>query len=130
MDIYDRKNKVRREIYNEMLKKEQQKLSIKLYDRVRERMENKSHHHVQKSRALCKAQTVSELTLTPIKRALTKSRFELIFGHSPQMLTTRVVRKLYPRNTEHIHNKLQYDSNAHTSKAMRKRGIEKSNPCM
>ena len=120
MDIYDRNNKVRREIYSEMLRKGQQKPSIRLYDRVRERMENKSHHRVQKSRALCKAQTVSKLTLTLIRRALTESRFELIFGHSPQTLTTWVVRKLYPRNIEHIHNNLRCDSNMRTSNASEK----------
>ena len=114
MDIYDRKNKVRREIYSEMLKKGQQKPSIRLYDRVRERMENKSHHRVQKSRALCKAQTVSKLTLTLIRRALTESILELIFGHCPQTLTTRVVKKLYPRNTEHIGDNLQCDNNVCT----------------
>ena len=82
MDIYDRKNKVRREIYSEMLKKGEQKSSMRLCDRfiMREKVENKFHDHVQKLRAFCKAQTVSELTLTPIRRALIKSIFELIFG--------------------------------------------------
>ena len=34
MDIYNRKNEMRREIYSEMLKKGQQKPSTRLYDRV------------------------------------------------------------------------------------------------
>ena len=53
MDIYDRKNKVRREIYNEMLKKGEQKSSMRLCDRfiMREKVENKFHDHVQKLRA-------------------------------------------------------------------------------
>ena len=119
IDIYDRKNKMRRKIYSKMLKKGQQKSSTTLCDRVivRKRVENKCHDHVQKSRAFCKARIVSELTLTPLRRALTKSIFELIFGHSPQILTTRVVRKLYPRDIEHIRNNLRCDNNALTSNA-------------
>ena len=56
MDIYDRKNKVRREIYSEMLKKGQQKPSTRLCDRdiMRERVENKCHDHVQKPRPFAK----------------------------------------------------------------------------
>ena len=102
-----------------MLKKGQQKLSTRLCDRVivRKRVKNECHNHVQKPRTFCKVRTVSELLLTPIKRALTKSRFKLIFGHSPQMLTTRVVRELYPRDTKHIRNKLRCDSNVRTSNA-------------
>ena len=48
MDIYDRKNKMKKKIYSKMLKKGQQKLSTRLCDRVimRERMENKSNDHV------------------------------------------------------------------------------------
>ena len=64
-----------------------------------------------------KGRTISELALTPLGMTLTKSRFELILGHSLQMLTTRVVRELYPRNSKHIHNKLQCDKNAHSSNA-------------
>ena len=87
---------------------------------MRERMEYKGHHRVQKPKAFCKARTVSELVLTPLGRTLTKSRFELIFGHSPQTLITRVVRKLHPRNTKHIRNKLQYDRKARTSNVSEK----------
>ena len=62
MNIYDGKNKMRREINNKMLKKGQQKSSTRLDDRVivRERMEYKGHHHVQKPQAFFKGQTVSE----------------------------------------------------------------------
>ena len=81
---------------------------------MRERIEYKGHHHVQKLQAFCKARAVSEPALTPLQRMLTKSRHELIFGHSPQMLTRRIVRKLYPRNPKHIHNKLRCDRNRNT----------------
>ena len=52
MNIYDGKNKIRREINSKMLKKEQQKLSMRLGDKVivRERMEYKGYHHVQTQR--------------------------------------------------------------------------------
>ena len=68
-----------------MLKKGKQKSSTRLCDRVivRKRVKNKSHDHVQKLRAFCKAGIVSELTLTPLRRLLTESRHKLIFGHSP-----------------------------------------------
>ena len=45
------------------------------------------------------------------------SRDKLILGHSPQTLTTRIVRKLYPRDPKHIRNKLRCDRNARTSNA-------------
>ena len=119
MDIYDRKNKVRRKIYSKMLKKGQQKSCMRLCDRVivRKTMKNKCHDHVQKLRAFSKGRIVTELTLIPVKRALTESRLELIFGHCPQMLTTRVVKKLYPRNTENIGDNLRCDNNACTLNA-------------
>ena len=119
MNIYNGKNKLRMEINSKMLKKGQQKPSMRLCNGVimRERMEYKRHHHVQKPRAFCKARTVSELAFTPLRWTLTKSRFELIFGHSPYTLTTRVVRELYPRNLKHIRNKLRCDRNARTSNA-------------
>ena len=119
MDIYNRTNKVRRKIYSKMLKKGQQKSSMRFYDRVivRKRVKNKYHDHVQKLRAFSKGRTVSELTLTPIRRALTESRFKLIFGHIPQMLIIRVVRKLYLRNTEYIGDNLRCDNNACFSNA-------------
>ena len=123
MNINNGKNKMRRKINIKMLKKGQQKSSTRLGDRVivRERMEYKGHHHVQKLWAFCKGQTVSELTLTPLRRTFTKSGFELILGHSLQTLTTRIVRKLYLRNPEQIRNKLQCDRNARTSNASKEK---------
>ena len=84
MNIYDGKNKMRREINGKMLKKGQKKSSTRLGDKVimRERMEYKGHHHVQKPQAFCKGRTVSELVLTLLRRTLTTSRFELILGYS------------------------------------------------
>ena len=117
MNVYDRKNEVRRKIYSKMLKKRQQKSSTRLYDGVivREWMQNKGHHHVYESRTFSKRPTWCKLTLTLIKKALTESSQELIFGHSLQTLTTRIVRKLYPRDLKHIRNKLRCGRNAHTS---------------
>ena len=116
MNIYDRKNEVRRKIYSKMLKKRQQKSSMKLCDGVivREWMQNKSHHHVHESRTFSKRSTWCKQTLTPNNRALTERRHELIPRHCPQMLTTRVVRKLYPRDPKHIRNQLRCDKNART----------------
>ena len=112
--IYDRKNNVKRKIYSKMLKKGQQKSSTRLCDRfiVRERVKNKSHDHVLKPRAFCKARTVTELMLTPLRRVLIESRFELVFRHGFKKLITRVVRKLYLRDTEYIRNNLRCDNNA------------------
>ena len=84
---------------------------------MRERMEYKGHHHVQKPWAFCKGRTVNELALIPLGRTLTKSGFELILGHSPQTFKTRVVRELYPMNLKHICNKLLCDKNERTSNA-------------
>ena len=80
-------------------------------------MQNKGHHHVYESRTFSKRPTWCKLTLTLIRRALTKSSHELIFGHNPQTLTTRIVRKLYPKDPKHIRNKLRCDRNARTSNA-------------
>ena len=84
---------------------------------VSEWMQNKGHHHVYESRTFSKRPTWCKLTLTLIKRVLTESSHELIFGHSLQTLTTRIVRKLYPRNPKHIHNKLRCYRNARTLNA-------------
>ena len=46
--------------------------------------------------------------------------WQLILGHCPQTLTTRIVRKLYPRDMKHIRNQLQCDRNARTSNASEK----------
>ena len=66
--------------------------------------------------------------LTPSSRALTKSWPELIPGHYPQTLITRIVRKLYPRDTKHIHNQLQCDRNVRTSNASEKERYWTINP--
>ena len=133
MNIYKRKNEMKMEFYSKMLKKRQQKPSTRLYDRVivRKWMEYKSHHYVYESRTFSKRPTWCKLTITPIRRALAESSHELIFGHSPQTLITRIVRKLYPRNPKHIRNKLQCDRNACVPRTReKKRGTERSIPCM
>ena len=117
MNIYNRKNEMRREVYSKMLKKRQQKPSTRLCDGVvvREWMEYKSHDHVYESRTSSERPTWCKLMITLIRRALTESSHELIIRHSPQMLTTRIVRKLYPRSPKHNRNKLRCDRNARTS---------------
>ena len=80
-------------------------------------MQNKGHHHVYESKTFSKRSTWCKLTLTLNRRALTESRHELILGHSPQTLTTRIVRKLYPRDLKHICNKLRCDRNVRTLNA-------------
>ena len=80
----------------------------------KKRAREKGHYQVQKSRTFCKGRAVSELALTLHRRTLTESGHELILGHSPQMLTRRIVRKLYPRNPKHIRNKLRCDRNRNT----------------
>ena len=87
---------------------------------VREWVQNKSHHHVHESRTFSKGLTWCKLTITPICEMLIEGGNHLVFGHSPQTLTTRVVRMLYPRNMKHIYNKLRCDNNAHTSNASMK----------
>ena len=84
---------------------------------VREWMEYKSHHHIYESRTFSKRPTWCKLMITLIRRLLVESSHELIIGHSPQTLTTRIVRKLYLRNPKHIRNKLRCDRNARTSNA-------------
>ena len=95
---------------------------------MRERIDYKGHHHVQKPRAFCKAGAVSELVLTLFRRTLTKSGHELILGHSPQTLTGRIVGKLYPRNPKHIRNKLRCDRNRNTSNTSNKMRYGTVNP--
>ena len=119
MNIYNRQNEMRREVYGKMLKKRQQKSSTRLCNGVlvRKWMQNKSHHHVHEFRTFSKRSTWCKLTLTLNRRALTESKHELIPGHSSQTLITRIVRKLYPRDPKHIHNQLQCDRNTHTLNA-------------
>ena len=123
MNIYNRKNKMGREVYSKILKKRQQKPSTRLCDgvEVREWMEYKSHHHIYESRTFSKRPTWCKLTITPIRRALVESSHELILGHSLQTLITRIVRKLYPRNLKHIRNKLRCDRNARTLNASKEK---------
>ena len=81
-----------------MAKKGKKKSSTGLYDRVivRKRVQNKSHYHVHESRTFSKGRTWCKLTITPISGTLAKSRNHLVFGYSPQTLTTGVVKMLYP----------------------------------
>ena len=122
MNIYNRKNEVRRKIYSKMLKKRQQKSSTRLYNGVivRKWMQNKSQHHVHESRTFSKRSTWCKKTLTPSSRALTERKHKLIPRHSPQTLTTRIVKKLYPRDLKHIRNQLRCDRNARTSNVSEK----------
>ena len=123
MNIYNRQNEMRREIYCKMLKKRQQKMNIRLCDGVvvREWMQNKGYHRVHESMTFGKMPTWCKLTFTPIRRALIESSHELILGHSSQTLTTRIVRKLYPRDPKHIRNQLRCDNNARTSNASKEK---------
>ena len=120
--IYKRKNEMRRKIYSEMLNKGKQKSSTRLYDKVivRKRVQNKSHHHVHESRTFSKGRTWCKVLITPIRRVFAKSKNHLVFGHSPQMLITGVVRMLYLRDTEHIGYQLWCDNYARTSNASMK----------
>ena len=72
-------------------------------------------------KAFSKTQIVSELTLIPIRKALTKRRNKLVFRHCLKMITTKVVRMLYPRDTEHIGYNIRCDNNACTSNASNKK---------
>ena len=59
--------------------------------------------------------------ITPIGGTLIKRRYELVFGHSPQMITIGVVRMLYPQYTKHIGYNIQCDHNAYTSNTSNKK---------
>ena len=59
--------------------------------------------------------------LTLIRRALTKRRNKLIFRHGLKTITTRVVRMLYLRDTEHIGYNIWCDNNARNSNASNKK---------
>ena len=91
-------------------------------------MQNKSHHHGHESRTFNKRSTWCKKTLTPRSRVLTKSRHELILEHSSQTLTTRIVRKLYPKDPKHICNQLRCDRNARTSNASEEKRYWTINP--
>ena len=102
-----------------MLKKGKQKLSTRLCDRVivRKRVQNKSHHHVYESRTFSKGRTWCKLMITLIRKAFAESRNHLVIGYSPQTLTTRVVRMLYPQNMEHLGYNILCDHYTRTSNA-------------
>ena len=121
---------MRREIYSKMLKKRQQKSSTRFCDGVvvREWVQNKGHHHVNELRTFSKRSTWCKQTLTPNRKTLTKSKHELIPGHSPQTLITRIVRKLYPRDSKHIRNKLRCDRNVRTSNVSEEKRYWTINP--
>ena len=55
------------------------------------------------------------LTVTTKKRCLIEERREFVFGHCPQMITTRVVRMRYPRSMQYLGDNLQSNYNARTS---------------
>ena len=95
---------------------------------MREWMEYKSHHHIYEPRTFSKRPTWCKLMITLIRRLLVESSHELIIGHSPQTLTTRIVRKLYLRNSKHIRNKLRCDRNARTSNASKEERYWTINP--
>ena len=118
-----------RKINNKMLKKRQQKSSMRLYDRVvvRKWVKNKSHHHVHEFRTFSKRPTWCELTITPIYRTLTESGNHLVFGNNPQTLITRVVKMLYPWNMEHLGYNIwcnHYVRNSNVSTKKRYRSIQ------
>ena len=75
-------------------------------------MQNKSHNHVNESRTFVKGSTRSELTITLIRRTLTKSIYKLVFRHSFKTLTTRVVEICYPKDTKHVGYNIRCDHNA------------------
>ena len=60
------------------------------------------------------------LTITPRKHSLTEKRHKLVFGHSPQTITTGVVRMRYPRDMKHLGYNIRSDHNVCTSNASRK----------
>ena len=93
-------------------------------------MKYKSHDHVKKPGAFCNARTVSELTFTPIGWTLIESRNELVFGHSPQTLKTKVVRMLFPRDMEHLGCNIQCDNYVRTLNASNEKRYEESISCM
>ena len=94
-----------------------EKIEHRLYDReiVKEWVQNKRHHYVYESKTFSKSRTWCKLMITLIRRALAECKNHLVFGHSPQTLTSEVVRMLYPQNTEHIGYQLWCDNNGHIS---------------
>ena len=66
--------------------------------------------------------------ITPIKRALAENNHKLILRYNSQTFTTRIVRKLYPRNPKYIHNKLRCDKNVCTLNASKEERYRTINP--
>ena len=132
MNIYNRENEIRRKIYSKILKKRSQKSSTRLCNGVivRKWMQNKSHHHVHESRTFSERLTWCKQKLTPSREAFTKSRHELIPGHSPQTLTVRIVKKLYPRDPKHIATSCGVIGMRVPQTRVKKKGTERSIPCM
>ena len=102
-----------------LLRRDNQKSSARLYDRVivRQWMENERHHHVKESRTFCKARARGVLMVTPRWTCLTKKRREFVFGHSPQMITTSVVRMHYFRYVQYLGYKIWSNYNVCTLNA-------------
>ena len=88
---------------------------------VRKRMQNKSHNHFKKLRAFSKGRTRTELTITPIKGMLTKSRYKLVFRHGLKTITTMVVRMCYAGDMEQVKYNIWSDHGARTSNASNKK---------
>ena len=95
---------------------------MRLYDRVivRQRMKNECHHHVKESRTFCKARARGVLMVTPRWRCLIEKRREFVFGHSPQTITTRVVRMCYPQYLQYLGYKIRSNYNSRTFNASAK----------
>ena len=85
-----------------------------------QRIKDKSHHHVQKSRTFSKGWAIGVLTIIPNRRSLIKQRHKLFFGHGPQTITIGVVKMRYPQDMEHLGYNIWSVHKARTSNASRK----------
>ena len=98
--IYDRYDEVRGNVDGKILHQEKKKMSMRLSDGVivRQWHESECHHHVNESRAFYKTQAWGVELTTPNRRSPTEVGDEFISRHSPEMITTRVVRMRYPKD--------------------------------
>ena len=98
--IYDRYDEVRGKVDGKILHQEKKKMSMRLSDGVivRQWHESECHHHVNESRAFRKTQAWGVELTTPNRRSPTEVGDEFISRHSPEMITTRVVRMRYPKD--------------------------------
>ena len=98
--IYDRYDEVRGKVDGKILHQEKKKMSMRLSDGVivRQWHESECHHHVNESRAFYKTQAWGVELTTPNRRSPTEVGDEFISRHSPEMITTRVVRMRYPKD--------------------------------